>query len=902
MNALVKKEIRLLLPAWVAAMVLTVFPALLSRNDYFGNSSGGFVLLTIGLGALLLGLATFGLEFSHGTFSVLLAQPVFRLRLWRVKGSLLAVAMLSVFVASYVCTIILGPLPEIPRWPGAHSPYLHALRNLGWLMIQMFKTTGLVILVVCTGGMWTTLLIRQVGAAFWITILTPGVICALVAWGMASFSEEAQNLAMRIAMVLYCICGFLWARRMFLRAQDVPWTGGVISLPGWLGFGTRTHAPVAVPKLNPLRALIRKELQSHQITLLISAALFVSHLLVMAVRRMEYDPADPNKLLSQVLGFWWVLWFAMPLLIGSTSVAEERKFGTLESQLCLPATRRGQFTVKFFVALILGILLGGVMPWLLESLSLRAGIPGEFPSLKAPGFGTGMGIFSLIAAGITLVSTYASTLTRNLLQALGASVMVGIALGTFGVWAGTQGRGNSAVLWQGPLVIFIGLPILVSALLGLAFRNFKRLQVGWNLWWRNLLTLSGAMVVIVVATLLVWNRAWDLAMNLEPPHGPARLSGSVQPQIRFAMSEKILALLPDGRIWATTNYQLRELGEETDISGGEERRRKIQIAVPLGGTFLGESNWVQLAGWFGEVAGIKSDGSLWRIFRSARLTHRTNYLEHISGRMNVERIGTDSDWKSVAGDHGCFLALKHDGTIWGWGNNSNGQLGPGPKTFTNGPVRVGGDSDWAAIFMTQNISTGVKRDGSVWKWGYLNQSPTGDHRNWSREHPDPVRWNLDGRDWAAFASAGNFDLALKQDGTLWASENIPAHLSNRLGTELRYAPSGRSLWRLGMEADWKSISLDWNSLIALKKSGEVFQSTIYGDHLAFWGSVWKPSRHADWIAIENGRWIGGCVALAADGTLTVWESPANRIRSGRTSLLGPSRKPLWSLNIFAEAK
>ena len=46
----------------------------------------------------------------------------------------------------------------------------------------------------------------------------------------------------------------------------------------------------------------------------------------------------------------------MPLLIGCEAVAEERRLGTLEGQLCLPVKRRTQFAVKVVVVVALSIL------------------------------------------------------------------------------------------------------------------------------------------------------------------------------------------------------------------------------------------------------------------------------------------------------------------------------------------------------------------------------------------------------------------------------------------------------------------------------------------------------------------------------------------------------------------
>ena len=41
------------------------------------------------------------------------------------------------------------------------------------------------------------------------------------------------------------------------------------------------------------------------------------------------------------------LWLLIPWLMGCVAIAEERKLGTMESQLCLPVNRRLQFAVKF---------------------------------------------------------------------------------------------------------------------------------------------------------------------------------------------------------------------------------------------------------------------------------------------------------------------------------------------------------------------------------------------------------------------------------------------------------------------------------------------------------------------------------------------------------------------------
>lgn len=55
------------------------------------------------------------------------------------------------------------------------------------------------------------------------------------------------------------------------------------------------------------------------------------------------------------------------------------------------------------------------------------------------------------------------------------------------------------------------------------------------------------------------------------------------------------------------------------------------------------------------------------------------------------------DVKSTAGDWGYTLALKKDGTVWGWGNNRDGQLGDGTHISRKNPVQVHGLENIEAI-------------------------------------------------------------------------------------------------------------------------------------------------------------------------------------------------------------
>jgi len=65
----------------------------------------------------------------------------------------------------------------------------------------------------------------------------------------------------------------------------------------------------------------------------------------------------------------------------------------------------------------------------------------------------------------------------------------------------------------------------------------------------------------------------------------------------------------------------------------------------------------------------------------------------------------------ISAKGGSVIAIKHDGTLWAWGDNSNGQLGLGDISHVNIPTQVGTDRDWAQISMGYTHAFAVKNWG-----------------------------------------------------------------------------------------------------------------------------------------------------------------------------------------------
>ena len=532
MNALVKKEIRLLLPSWVVAMLLALVQAITRPYDFY-------VACLLFFGLTIMALTTFGRETSLNTFSLLLAQPAERLRIWQTKLFVLAVAFLTVFVSWLVCFYISG--------------FLHVFATNDYDSYDLFIIICLIATATFTGGLWTTLLLRQLAGAFWLTLLVPAVLSGVASVFLAQ--NQTNNLLIAVLCVIiavYSIGGFLFARWLFFRAQDVGWTGGVISLPEWKFFAARRENAISTRNQKPIFALVKKELQLHQTSLMGAAGLLVLHIGVIVLWKYHTFAKDsPGETFAFLTGIFWMLWLVMAPMIGSLAVAEERRLGVMEGQLCLPVSRRVQFAIKVSLTLFLGIFLGGIMPMLLEDMA--AGLGARNLALRPePNAELDYFWFNFLvvtaAAWLTLVGFYGSTLSRSFLQA------VGLGIATFFIsFALLAINGQEVFGIHVGAFLFAGgsrYPNHHCHLLWLAYLNYKNFQPGWPLWRRNLLGFAGAFVFIIVTSLPRFTIAPGKFLNRRNrPMARRNCLWRIRPPCRWCNTDNLLVRLPDGRVW-----------------------------------------------------------------------------------------------------------------------------------------------------------------------------------------------------------------------------------------------------------------------------------------------------------------------------------------------------------------
>ena len=877
MATLIKKEIRLLLPAWIVAMLLAILPGVLQVALVVGFQPGWgfyegpdcfFILLIFAVGVLLLGINSFGQELSSGTFSSLLSQPAERRRIWLVKIAILAIAFLSVWLTAVVLVWVQS---DIFKWYGQSHAFWESFASIAVQFVTLAT------LLAFSGGLWTTLLFRQTTGAFWFTLLTPLAIIFGVSTLLENWTgwDQHINTVIVLALVLYSVAGFFWARRLFLRAQDLQWAGGEISIP-WRGkiFQSAAVWTPSRPR-HRLLALAWKEIQLHQSSFVIAAILLALHLAAFSIRKFHGHVENPD--LQFVLTSIWILWLLMPLLIGATAIAEERRLGILPAQLCLPVSRRLQLFLKFSIALVLSLLFGGLLPWLLE---------------RTPDFN--LWIYA-VAAGIFVIAFFASSLARTTLQAIGLAVVVAIAIYLYEITVSNAvippgyGRLISSRLFGLMLLKhYISAIVLLLVLGWLTFWNFKQLHQNWKFWASNIIAVLSAFVLTSVLVHAIYFRAWELVMPLES-RGPVRISNSARVKT-MGDFDTLYALLPDGRLWVETLAYDRKpgfYGSTLVLAPGQNHQE-----------FIGNSNWVDLAMDEAEALGVKSDGTLWNIQNRAHSIRPT-------------QIGSDKDWSQVARNFGGFLLLKRDGTLWALvtrpnyglrANQNLKRLKPALRSpvATNSiaktmrkplplvPLRISDDTNWASLYSTHMVAYARKNDGVNWVW----RGMTGTN------HTSVLiqETNVDNQ-WSDMQFGGDLSyVEVKTNGDLWYHNE--QGWQNRPGP--RISPA-RSI-QLAQGMKWKTAgfgSFGPQTILAIRDDGTLWAIPLV------WGypdgrphSPVQLGNHSDWVAIDAG------FALASDGSLWSFPGVGGPLwnQTSDHTWLAPSRRPVNLGNIFQDTE
>lgn len=233
-----------------------------------------------------------------------------------------------------------------------------------------------------------------------------------------------------------------------------------------------------------------------------------------------------------------------------------------------------------------------------------------------------------------------------------------------------------------------------------------------------------------------------------------------------------------------------------------------------------------------EIAQVSEDGTITGIKEGTtgiKITDKTTELETTAQVVVGER---EKDiYKIVSGPTHTVL-LKNDGTVWTWGDNTNGELGKGTiggkeATEAKQVIGVGGTGyleDIVDIAAGGSFTIALKKNGQVVAWGLNDYGQLGSASD-KAEAPIYVKdYNGNILTGVVDISAGYRQaVALKADGTVWNwGANNYGQLGNNTTVNSSYAvqvlDSTGSEYLTGV----KQISSGGEFISALKEDGTVW--------------------------------------------------------------------------------
>ncbi|MFY0483034.1 T9SS type B sorting domain-containing protein [Flavobacterium sp. PLA-1-15] len=255
-----------------------------------------------------------------------------------------------------------------------------------------------------------------------------------------------------------------------------------------------------------------------------------------------------------------------------------------------------------------------------------------------------------------------------------------------------------------------------------------------------------------------------------------------------------LALKADGTIWVWGFDVFNALGHGSIT----------QLIAP---TQIGtDTDWVAISAGGSLSYAIKSNGTLWGwgINLNGEVGDGT-----LTIKSAPTQIGTDTNWKSIDAGNGFTAAIKTNGTLWTWGSyNNRGELGTGNYSSHFTPLQVGTDTNWAAVSASFDFGLALKTNGTIWGWGDNNSGQLG--LGATPTFLSPTQIGTD-NDWKLVESGSSKSFFIKNNGTLWATGS--AFLGN--GTN----NSSDVLLQVGTATDWATLSSRLFQAIGMKTDG-----------------------------------------------------------------------------------
>ena len=271
-----------------------------------------------------------------------------------------------------------------------------------------------------------------------------------------------------------------------------------------------------------------------------------------------------------------------------------------------------------------------------------------------------------------------------------------------------------------------------------------------------------------------------------------------------------VALSTDGKIFAWGQNAAGQLGDNsisTRTVPGVVNTSSWSFISAAKATVVGNLNTFAISGTDNTLYGwgINTNGQI----GVNDLVSRSNPIQIWNAnifRSNPVQL-TSGSWTKVSAGDVTSYGIKTNGTLYTWGTNTNGQLGDGTTVNRSSPTQIGTTS-WTNVFAHGSTYVhAIRSDNKLFAWGLGTSGQLGNNAITSRSSPVQVD-NGTYSYVASYPTTPNV-LAIRTDGSLYAWGNkTNILLSEFSNTSYTYS--------------WTQISVGASHGIALRNDGRIF--------------------------------------------------------------------------------
>ena len=267
-----------------------------------------------------------------------------------------------------------------------------------------------------------------------------------------------------------------------------------------------------------------------------------------------------------------------------------------------------------------------------------------------------------------------------------------------------------------------------------------------------------------------------------------------------------LGVRANGSLWAWGNGGNGQLGDNAAAI------RSSPVSVVGGFT-----DWCQVSASSSHSLGVRQNGTAWA-WGFAGLFGKLGDNTTVAKSSPVLVVGGFTDWCQLSAADNHSLGVRQNGSAWAWGAGCSGLLGNNNSALNfSSPVSVvGGFTDWCQVSAGSAHSLGVRLNGTAWGWG---SDSNGQLASCGVNRSSPISIPLGFTDWCQVSAGGYHSLGLRCNGILyaWGSNG-----QGRLGTNSSTSQCSFPTSVVGGFTDWCQASAGFSHSLGLRQNGSAW--------------------------------------------------------------------------------